>query len=119
MANFPVAGMSRKESPSLYGSPAYEDTAIKADTDGGYEFRRLRHTRRPRLTLQTGFLSMPQADFDILDAFYLEHLNVQPFIWFDYIRGVNRTVRFDEYKPTYVGIGTNRMWNVSIKMSEL
>lgn len=116
---FPVDRFERKESPSLYGPPLYEDKSIKADTDGGYEFRRERHTRRPRMTCSTGFISMNQDDFEILDAFYLTHTNVEPFVWFDYLRGVYRTVRFDEYKPSYTGIGKNRMWNVSIKMTEL
>jgi len=115
---FPVAQLSQAESPSLYKS-TYEDNSLKADTDGGYEFRRSRNTRRPRISFETGFISLPHADYEVLDAFYLAHTNVAPFIWFDYLRGINRTVRFDSFEPDYVGVGTKKLWTVKIKMSEL
>jgi hypothetical protein len=116
MADFPT--LTQGESPSLYGNN-FEDTSIKADTDGGYEFRRDRFTRNMRRLLETGFLSLPHDQFEILEAFYEDHRKTEPFTYYDYMRGVTRTVRFDEFKSDYVGIGQNRMWTVKIKMSEV
>lgn len=118
MARFATLTLSQGESPSLYKN-AIEDNTLKADTDGGYEFRRRRTTRAPRRMIETGFLNMPHADYELLEAFYLTRTNVDVWVWFDYLRGVNRTVRFDSFEPDYVGIGTNRKWTVKIKMSEL
>jgi hypothetical protein len=119
MAAFPVKpALSQGESPSLYKNEA-EDNANKADTDGGYEFRRRRFTRKRRRQIETGFISIPHADYLILDAFWEAHQTDVAFTWVDYIHGVTRNVRFDEFKADYVGIGTNKMWTIKIKMSEI
>jgi phage-related protein len=47
-----------------------EDTTIKAEVDGGYEFRRERHTRRPRRTFKTGYQYLTEADKAALESFY-------------------------------------------------
>lgn len=123
MANFPVKGtgpndLSQGESPSLYGIMNIDST-IKAETDSGYEFRRRRFTRPERKQIETGFIGLPHADYLKLDAFYTTHTQVVAFSYFDYIHGVTRQVRFDEFKRDYVGVGQNRMWSIKIKMSEI
>lgn len=119
MATFPTKPtLSQGESPSLYRNDA-EDNANKADTDGGYEFRRRRFTRTRRRKIETGFISIPHADYLILNQFWEDHQTDLAFTWYDYLHNVSRQVRFDEFKPDYVGIGTNAMWTIKIKMSEI
>ena len=119
MDTFPTKPtLSQGESPSLYKNDA-EDNTLMADTDGGYEFRRRRFTRKRRRMIETGFISLPHADYLILEAFWELHQKDTTFTYFDYIHGVNRQVRFDEYKPDYVGVGQRRMWTIKIKMSEI
>jgi len=119
MANFPTPpALSKGESPSLYKIDT-DDNMRSAPTDGGYEFRRRRFTRTRRRMIETGFISIPHADYEILDAFWEEHQTDKEFTYYDYIHGVSRQVRFDEFKPDYVGIGTYRMWTIKIKMSEI
>lgn len=120
---FPVKGtgpndLSQGESPSLYSIDGTDKT-LKADADGGYEFRRNRTTRPERKVIQTGFIGLPHEDYLKLDAFYTTHTKVAAFTYFDYIHGVTRQVRFDEFKPDYIGVGQNRMWTIKIKMSEI
>lgn len=119
MANFPKKPtLSQGESPSLY-KVKHPDISNKAPTDGGYEFRRRRYTGVPRKTYETGFIGIEQADFDIIEAFYDTHLTDTIFTWTDQIRGVDRQVRFDEFKPEYKGLGQHKRWNVKIKLSEV
>jgi hypothetical protein len=123
MAAFPVKGpgvndLTQGESPSLYEIERIDET-IKASADGGYEFRRKRTTRAERKVIATGFIGLSHRDYLILDAFYATHTKVVGFTYFDYIHGVTRQVRFDEFKPDYQGVGQNRMWNIKIKMSEI
>lgn len=119
MANFPTKpSLSQGESPSLYKNEA-EDNANKAPTDGGYEFRRRRFTRTRRRSIETGFVNLPHADYQILDTFWETHQTDTAFIWFDYMHDVSRQVRFDDFKPDYVGVGQNRSWTIKIKMSEI
>lgn len=123
MATFPVKGtgpndLTQGESPSFYEIERIDKT-LKAETDGGYEFRRNRFTRPERRVISTGFISLPHEDYVKLDAFYAAHTKVVAFTYFDYIHGVTRQVRFDEFKPDYVGVGQNRMWTIKIKMSEI
>jgi hypothetical protein len=119
MATFPTKPqLSQGESPSLYKNKA-EDNANKADTDGGYEFRRRRFTRKRRRMLETGFIGLPNADYLTLDAFWEEHQTDTAFTWYDQIADVTRQVRFDEFDADYVGIGPNKMWTIKIKMSEI
>jgi hypothetical protein len=123
VANFPTKGtgpsdLSRGESPSLYKIEV-DENAIKADTEGGYEFRRPRSTRPRRKKIETGFIGLLQEDYEILDAFWEAHTTVEAFIYFDYIHGVSRQMRFDEFKPDYIGVGPTRVWNIKIKMSEI
>jgi hypothetical protein len=95
------------------------DKTLKAPTDGGYEFRRNRTTRPERQVITTGFIMCPHEDYEILRAFYEAHTKVVAFTYFDYIHGVTRQVRFDEWQPKYMGVGQNRMWTITIKMSEI
>jgi hypothetical protein len=120
---FPVKGagandLSQSESPSLYSIDRIDQT-LKAGTDGGYEFRRNRTTRPERKVITTGFIGLPHADYLKLDAFYETHTQTTAFTYYDYVHGVTRQVRFDEFKPDYVGVGQNRMWTIKIKMSEI
>lgn len=118
--NFPTKGfgLSQGESPSLYKNVP-EDAVSKAPTDGGYEFRRRKFTRKPRRIIETGFIGLPHDDKVVLDQFYEEHMMDRAFQWFDYQHGVTRTVRFDDYTPDSVSVGTTRLWTVKIKMSEI
>jgi hypothetical protein len=119
MASFPTKPtLSQGESPSLYKNIA-ESNVSKADTDGGYEFRRPRFTRRRRRMIETGFIQLPHADYLILDQFWEDHREDVAFTWYDYLHGVTRTVRFDKFEPDYVGVGQNRKWTIKIKMSEV
>lgn len=119
MANFPTKPtLSQGESPSLYKNVP-EDNANKADTDGGYEFRRRRFTRAPRRKIETGFLHLPHADYLELNQFWEDHQTDVAFTWYDYLHEVNIQVRFDSFEPDYTGIGTSRTWTVKIKMSEI
>lgn len=123
MAAFPVKGtgpndLSQGESPSLYSNEPI-DIEIKAETAGGYEFRRNRTTRKRRRKIQTGFIMLNHEDYLKLAAFEEAHTTVVAFTYFDYIHGVTRQMRFDEFKPDYVGVGQNRMWTIKITMSEI
>lgn len=121
MADFPSKAngqLSQGESPSLWDMKPIDDT-LSADTDGGYEFRRRRTTRAPRNQMETGFISLPHADYLTLKAFYDTHLKTVAFTYHDYLHNVDRQVRFDEFDPKYVGVGTNDMWTIKIKMSEI
>jgi hypothetical protein len=119
MANFPTKPqLSQGESPSLYKNKA-EDNVLSGDTDGGYEFRRRRFTRPRRRMIETGFLNVPHADLLILNDFWEEHQKDKAFIWFDYLYGVSRQVRFDDFDAQYTGIGQRKMWTIKIKMSEI
>jgi hypothetical protein len=108
--------LSQGESPSLYDRQPIDKT-IAAPTDGGYEFRRERTTRALREQIQTGFISLPHADFLVLEQFWKDHRKVISFTYHDYLKGEDLTVRFDEWVPKYAGVGQNRMWNVTVKMS--
>jgi len=119
MANFPTPPtLTQGESPSLYKNEA-EENVLKADTDGGYEFRRRRFTRKRRRMFETGFISIPHSDYLILDAFWEDHQMDKAFTWVDQITGLTHQVRFDDFKADYTGIGQYRMWTIKIKMSEV
>lgn len=119
MANFPKKpALSQGESPSLY-SVEHPDISNSAPTDGGYEFRRRRYTGAPRKVYETGFIGLPHADFLIVEQFYEDHLTDTIFTWTDQIKGVDRQVRFDMFKPEYKGVGQHRRWDVKIKLSEV
>lgn len=119
MAQFPTKPtLSQGESPSLYKIET-EDNVLMADTDGGYEFRRRRFTRKRRKMIETGFISLPHADYLVLENFWEQHQKDTAFTYFDYLHNVMRQVRFDDFKPDYVGVGQYRLWTVKIKMSEI
>lgn len=120
MANFPTkaTGLSQGESPSLYSNEAMvDDDTVSAKTEGGYEYRRNRFSRAPRRAIETGFINLPHVDYLTIKAFFDTHLKTTEFIWYDQILEQNFTVRFDDFKADYKGIGQNRMWNIKIKMS--
>lgn len=118
--SFPTKGpyLSKSESPSLY-DVIYQDNVQKASTDGGYEHRRRKFTRTPRRVISTGFLDLSHDEFILLENFFLFHQMDKEFYYTDYMMGVTRTMRFDEFNPSSKTIGTNRRWDVKIKMSEL
>jgi hypothetical protein len=120
MDTFPTKGngLSQGESPSLYDCTPIDET-LKSGTDGGYEFRRRRTTRVPREIISTGFIGIPNDDYLVLRQFWRDHQLDVGFVYHDYIHGIDRQVRFDTWDPKYVGVGQNRMWNVTIKMSEI
>lgn len=119
MAAFPTKPtLSQGESPSLYKNDPME-SGVSAKSDGGYEFRRRRFTRKPRRMIETGYIELPHADYLVLKQFYDDHLEDVAFTWSDYIHGGSLNVRFDEFKPDYKGMGQNRKWNIKIKMSEV
>ena len=119
MKTFPTkaTGLSRGESPSLYGTDWVENT-LRAPVDGGYEFRRKKFTR-DRKTFQTGYISANHGDYLLLKEFFESHKYEIEFLWYDYMHDEVRTVRFDEFKPDSMSVGKNRMWTVKIKMSEV
>lgn len=119
MATFPTKPtLSQGESPSLYkNNPDVKTNS--APSDGGYEFRRRRFTRKPRRMVETGFVELPHADYLVLKQFYDDHLEDVAFTWNDYVHGGSLNVRFDEFKPDYKGIGQLKKWTIKIKMSEV
>lgn len=120
MQTFPTkgGGLTLGESPSLY-KYSFADNVRKASTEGGYEFRRRRFSRTPARTIETGFIGLNHSDFIALENFYLTHQMDKEFTYYDYHYGVNRTVRFDDFKPEATTIGQTKLWNVKIKMSEV
>lgn len=120
MKTFPTATtvLSRGESPSLYKRD-WEDNVRKSPTDSGYEFRRRKFTRTPPMMIETGFIGMSNEDYSILELFWLEHESVESFQYYDYVSGMPIVVRFDDFKPDYVGYGPTRVWNVKIKLKEV
>jgi hypothetical protein len=120
MAVFPTkgAGLTQAESPSLFDRGRI-DNVKKAEAEGGYEFRRPGTTRARRKTWETGFIGLPHADYLVLDAFWETHGTHTIFTYTDYLHGTTHQVRFDEFKPDYVGVGTHKRWSIKIKMSEV
>lgn len=119
MATFPTKPtLSQGESPSMYAIELIDQT-LAAPVDGGYEFRRNRTTRAPRHIITTGFIALPDADYQTLKTFWETNLKVTAFTYHDYLHNLDRQVRFDSWEPKYVGVGTNKMWNITIKMSEI
>lgn len=120
MQTFPTKGngITLGESPSLF-KHTFAENVRKASTEGGYEFRRRRFSRTPPRTIETGFIGLKHSDFIVLENFYTNHQMDKEFIYYDYHFGVNRTVRFDEFKPDAATIGQTKLWNLKIKMSEV
>lgn len=119
MTMFPTKPtLSQGESPSMYDNQPIDDT-LKGPTDGGYEFRRRRTTRAMRRQISTGFISLPHADYLVLKAFWDAQLTTGVFTWHDYMHDTDLQVRFDSFAPKPVNVGQNRMWTVTIKMSEV
>jgi len=121
MANFPTkqnGDISRDFSPSLYKNEPMVET-MKGKTEGGYEHRRRRFTRKPRRAIEIGFIDLSQSDFETIEAFYDAHLEDTEFSFYDPIRDEVYTCRFDEWKPDYSGLGENVRYGLKIKMSEV
>jgi len=107
------------ESPSKFRR-TMDDNVIKSDSDGGYEFRRRRFTRKPSYIFQTGFIGISQAEKDTLEAFWEDKLTDTAFTYDDYINGSSYNVTFD--KPMdfkYTGVGPTRIWEVTIYMRQV
>jgi hypothetical protein len=120
MANFPrKPAISIGESPSKY-DVIPEANEVKADAEGGYEFKRKRFTRAARNMITTGFIGIKNADKMVLEAFYNTHGTTVAFTYIDDVSNVTRQVRFeDPPKWDYIGIGTTRLWSPSFKMKEV
>lgn len=120
MANFPTKPtLSQGESPSKYDIKL-ETNEVKSETDGGYEFKRRRFTRAPRNVIGTGFIGINHADKITLENFYSAHGTTVAFLYYDYIAGLTRQVRFEEVpKWNYVGIGQTKLWHADFKMKEI
>lgn len=120
MATFPTKPtLAVGESPSKYDITE-EPNEAKAPTEGGYEFRRKRFTRATPEIVSTGFTGLKHADYLVLRAFWKQHTTVVAFTYFDYMLGINRTVRFEEppkWNPE--SIGTTRLWSPTFKMKEV
>jgi hypothetical protein len=120
MATFPTKGvLTLGEAPSKYDIDE-TDNEVKADTDGGYEFKRPRFTRKPPRIVKTGFIGLTHADYLVLLAFWDAHGTTVAFTYTDYVHGISRNVRFDkkpDWKPQI--IGTRRLWNPSFEMKEV
>lgn len=114
-----IAGLSLGESPSKYDIKN-EVADIRADAEGGYEARRPRFTRRGRDQVTTGFIGLTQADFNMLNQFWLDHTTTVAFIYHDYMVGIDRQVRFEkepDWNPS--AIGTTRRWSPTFQMKEV
>jgi len=121
MANFPTkaTGLSRGESPSKYGEEE-EDISIRSETEGGYEFRRPRFTRKPRTVYTTGFIGLNQSDYLALKSFYDTHKTTMAFNWTNQLTSVVHQVYFNKpIKWDYTGVATNRIWSCTIEMKEI
>lgn len=117
MSDLPI--LSVGESPSRFDR-TQEDNVIKSQTDGGYEFRRRRFTRKPVYIFKTGYIGINQADKESLESFWDEKLTDTAWIYTDIVNGGSYNVTFD--KPPmfdYIGIGTTRLWNVNIEMRQV
>lgn len=73
-----------------------EDTAIVAQTEGGYQFSRPRHTRRPRLTFAFRLVDLVDEDKLALESFWNQVRGRSlAFLWTHPTKGVDVLVRFD------------------------
>jgi hypothetical protein len=91
MADFPT--LSTQQDQKFYDEVP-EDTGMKAETDGGYEITRPRHTRRGRLSFSTGFTNISDADKAALLSFYNSVGTFNMFNWTRPTGGAAIVVRF-------------------------
>ena len=117
MSDLPT--LSIGESPSKF-KRSQEDNVIKSKTDGGYEFRRRRFTRKPVYMFTTGYIGISQTEKEMIETFWNDKLTDTAFLYTDIINGGVFNVTFD--KPptfTYKGIGTTRLWDVTLEMRQV
>jgi phage-related protein len=97
-----------------------EDNALRAPTDGGYEFTRPRSTRRQRKTFSTGFTSLSHLNYLAMCAFYDAHETSLAFTYIFPPTGEVKVVRFAEpMSDKWTGVGTTNLWDVKIKLKEV
>lgn len=118
MADFPVF-TDMTEDSALFEIER-EDNAVRAPTEGGYEFTRKRFTRPQRKIFNTGFTSLSHDNFLTLDAFYNTHETNLAFYYTVPTSGEIVTVRFAEpIKESHKGVGTVKLWDVRLKLKEV
>lgn len=120
MSAFPNLGDTRIDS-SQY-EVEIEDVSMSSKSEGGYEFTRKRHTRRPRRTWKVGYQVLKSAEKQAIQ----DHWDAMGggsliFSWLNHQDGQTYQVRF---KPgssltfKYVGKGDNQLWNCSFVVVE-
>jgi hypothetical protein len=101
---------------SRYFKETPENPADVAETEGGYEFSRPKHTRTPRIEFTTGHTNISDAEKVEFDNFWREvRGGSDSFSWIHPVSENVYTVRFAPgYKPDYVyaGMGGNHRWNI-------
>ena len=118
MANFPSVSPYTEDASLL--EIEREDNALRAPTDGGYEFVRPRFTRRQRRLITSGFTALPHAYFLTVDAFYNTYETTQAFTYTLPTTGEVLTVRFAEpIKHSHKGFGHTYLWDVRFKLKEV
>lgn len=117
---FPLDNNTQGWDSKLYKVTS-EDPAIKAEMEGGYMISRPRHTRTPRKTIQFGWHSMADADYQALKAFWNQVFGgSMNFTWHDPYTNTDLTVRFKQaIDETYVGMGDTRLWDVTVTVEQV
>ena len=97
-----------------------EDSTIRSDMEGGYEFARPRFTRKPRKTFKTGFTAASENDCDIVVAFWEEYQGFRQFTWTNPASLTVHTVRMVEPPIiTYAGSGALRRYDIEVILKEV
>ena len=112
-------GFSEKEDAGYY-SVSYEDNTVRSNMEGGYDTSRPRFTRKMRKTFITGFSDITQADFEIIEEFWLQFGGHRVFTWTDPTNQIDYSARFTRQPNiTYTGIGPHRSYNVEVELKEV
>ena len=116
---FPV--LSRGQDSKFY-TVTQENPALSTKIEGGYVVSRPKHTRKPRKTFTTGFTGLSTNDRATLQAFYdTVRGGSMVFDWQDPITLNVYQVRFqgeDGLQFKYVGMGNQRLWDVSFSLQQ-
>jgi phage-related protein len=109
--NFPE--LSKKPDQEQYGEEL-EDVTDTATTEGGYEFTRPKHARKPRMKWATGYTEVPDADKVKLMDFLTKKGRHTAFYWEHPIYKTQHLVRFAKvFKPDYANfLANDHHWNV-------
>lgn len=103
-------------------SVAMDDSTITAPTEGGYEFTRLRFTRKPRKTWTVGYTEITNANKELFRVFWEDVAKGGSVIfdWHNHEDGLTYAVRFlgDSIKFEYQGIGPTKLWTFSFSLKQ-